>query len=478
MSLHGRSAGHTRLLGLLTWVLISQTELVETVAVSPPTADGMPISKPAHRWATASRPVPTPARATAMLPSLAPLDVTPHEDLQADLMCLHTLLEESLIHNPEDPFIETRAVLETLFDHFVTEVPAITGGPASIALAEHIGLSRHQESTLQLQQCLPHCLADEGPDWLDSDLTEVLSFKNLPLEVRTDLVNITTWHTADDQLPEALEIYTDGSASSQGQDISPCAWAFAVFVLAQGKRYLLGHASSQAAPPGTPYFLGEVADDALTAELLALCWSLCWAVQYAPSFAVPVHFCYDAIGAGQGTFGKAQPVAGASPERYAPLSRFAVALRQYLNANLPTAHRHVTGHTGCLGNELCDALAKLARKTTCDPYDRCLPAWPMHWARHPLSDWAWATVPGQPDIPRLFCFDVEVARGQTRSPLPVTAPQAGTATVTHPAEEVSFTVTCVSLNVLTLRDGKRTTRDYLRWHACPWEERYPEGIPC
>ena len=458
LGLQGRFSAHARILGLIAWILISQAELVEAVALHSDAASTS-ISKLALPRPSAHRPVPTPARATAMPICLAPLAPTPAEDLQSELTCLHTLLEESLSENSEDPFIEARAILETLCDHFTTAPATDTAGPMPIRLEAHVGLSHHQASTLHLQQFLPHCIVDEGPDWLDSDLTEVLGFQGLPLEVRTELVNIATWHTAADVPLEALEIYTDGSATCQGQDISPRAWAFAVFVLAQGNRYLLGHASSQAAPPGTPYFLGEVADDALTAELLALCWSLCWAVQYAHSFAVPVHFCYDAMSAGRGTFGKAQPVAGTSPERYAPLSRFAVALRQYLNACVPTAHRHVTGHTGCLGNELCDALAKLARKTACDAYDRCLPSWPAHWARHPLADWAWATVPGQSDIPRLFCFDVEVARGHIRSPLPATAPKAGTATVTHPAGEVSFTVTCVSLNVLTLRDGKHTARD-------------------
>ncbi|OLQ02188.1 hypothetical protein AK812_SmicGene14994 [Symbiodinium microadriaticum] len=458
LGLQGRFSAHARILGLIAWILISQAELVEAVALHSDAASTS-ISKLELPRPSAHRPVPTPARATAMPICLAPLAPTPAEDLQSELTCLHTLLEESLSENSEDPFIEARAILETLCDHFTTAPATDTAGPMPIRLEAHVGLSHHQASTLHLQQFLPHCIVDEGPDWLDSDLTEVLGFQGLPLEVRTELVNIATWHTAADVPLEALEIYTDGSATCQGQDISPSAWAFAVFVLAQGNRYLLGHASSQAAPPGTPYFLGEVADDALTAELLALCWSLCWAVQYAHSFAVPVHFCYDAMSAGRGTFGKAQPVAGTSPERYAPLSRFAVALRQYLNACVPTAHRHVTGHTGCLGNELCDALAKLARKTACDAYDRCLPSWPAHWARHPLADWAWATVPGQSDIPRLFCFEVEVARGHISSPLPATAPKAGTATVTHPAGEVYFTVTCVSLNVLTLRDGKHTARD-------------------
>ncbi|CAE7705799.1 tyrP-A, partial [Symbiodinium necroappetens] len=107
----------------------------------------------------------------------------------------------------------------------------------------------------------------------------------------------------------------------------------------------------------TPYYLGEMLEDALTAELLALCWAMCWAAQHAPAYSVPVRFLYDAQSAGQGTFGTARPVQGAAPEHYTPLAAFAAALRQYLNARLPTAHQHVKGHAGFAGNELCDALA-------------------------------------------------------------------------------------------------------------------------
>ncbi|CAE7435991.1 tyrP-A, partial [Symbiodinium necroappetens] len=223
-----------------------------------------------------------------------------------------------------------------------------------------------------------------------------------------------------------------------------------------------GHASAQSVPPDTPYFLGEVLDDALTSELLALCWALSWAAQHSLRYEAPLHFLYDAQSAGYGTFGKARPARGSRPSHYAPLAQFAVALRQYLNARRAITHAHVKGHTGQLGNELCDALAKLARRDSATAFDRCLPDWPSRWAAHPLAEWAWATVPGQCDVPRLFCFDVEVDLAQHK-PLPTVAPpQEAVINSAGPAGEVHFAFSCVSLNVLTLRDrpaapGQETT---------------------
>ena len=256
-------------------------------------------------------------------------------------------------------------------------------------------------------------IAHEEVDWLDSDLTGVLASPHLPLEVRTSLVNIPLWHQSGCPKPDQIDVYTDGSASSVETDITPCAWAFAVFFSAQHRLYLFGHSSAQSAPPNTPFHIGEVLDDALTAEMLALCWALSWAAQHAVQYTVPLRFLYDSQSAGRGTFGAARPATGSSPHHYAPLAQFAVALRHYLNARRPLAHEHVLGHTGHLGNELCDALAKLARRSPSSPFDRCLPEWPANWAAHPLADWAWATVPGH---------EAEVGLGQAR-PAPKVPPR-------------------------------------------------------
>ena len=100
-----------------------------------------------------------------------------------------------------------------------------------------------------------------------------------------------SWHTAGCPPPEHLRLYTDGFAS------------FAVFAQVQGIDYFIGYAASVAAPPCSPYSLGEVVDDALTGELLAACWGLGWVAQFAPDFHVPVELLYDSQSAGGGVFG-------------------------------------------------------------------------------------------------------------------------------------------------------------------------------
>ena len=298
----------------------------------------------------------------------------------------------------------------------------------------------------------------EDHDWLDSDLSTVLHFEGLSLEVRTQLVNVTTWYQAGCPPADQLIVFTDGSASSASGDIDPCAWAFAVFIISDNRMLLLGHASGQSVPPGTPFFLGEQADDALTAELLALCWAFCWAAQFAPRYATQVSFRYDALSAGGGAFGTSKAVGSAQPSAYTDLAQFAIALRQYTAVRTSLTHRHVPGHSGYLGNELCDGLAKLARKAPRSPFDCCLPTWPARWAAHPLSNWAWATVPGQPDVPRLYCFEAEVQLAQVGPSSRVPAPEFGIQAHTEKAGDIQFSWSCITFNALTLKDKPRGGR--------------------
>ena len=310
-----------------------------------------------------TRPVATPARAAQhSLPRAPGGPCAPHTASSASPPLvidepLQTLLEQSLATDPGAAFLETRALLEVLFE--VADTARAEDSIAAktlVSLEAQLAPSLHQQAALRLERCLPHAMPVEEHDWLDSDLTEVLAFKALPLEVRTGLVNIPLWHQSGCPVPDRIDVYTDGSAASDATDITPCAWAFAVFIVSHGRSFLLGHAAAQSAPPSTPYHLGEVQEDALTAELLALCWALCWASQHSLAFQVPLCFWYDAQSAGRGTFGAAKPVQGSDPTHYASLAKFAVAIRQYLNSRRPVSHAHVAGHSGCLGNELCDAL--------------------------------------------------------------------------------------------------------------------------
>ena len=82
-------------------------------------------------------------------------------------------------------------------------------------------------------------------------------------------------------------IFGDPRSATTGEaDILPCSWAFSVWVQTQQGIYFYGGASGQAAPPETPYHVGEFGDHALTAELLALSWGLIWASEFAPFFSL------------------------------------------------------------------------------------------------------------------------------------------------------------------------------------------------
>ena len=213
------------------------------------------------------RPVPTPCRG---LPR--PMDVTYLWHLEV----LDTLLDESAHETSDWAFLAT-TLLEALGEHLGAPFPApassapthapftaaVAPAPCAaavsappISLEACLPLSIHQQQCLDLEKALPHEIPLEQHDWLDSDLSEVLRFEGLSLDVRTQLVNVNTWHHAGCPPADRLLVFTDGSASSDPSDIGPCAWAFAVFVVSGCSTLLLGHSSGQSVPPDTPFYLG------------------------------------------------------------------------------------------------------------------------------------------------------------------------------------------------------------------------------
>ena len=173
-------------------------------------------------------------------------------------------------------------------------------------------------------------------------------------------------------------------------------------------------------PADTPFFLGEMVDDAVTAELLALAWALCWSFEHGYAYGVPLLFRFDATGAGFGSFAAAQQVRYAQPERGLCLPAFVCVVRQALQSRASVAFEHVLGHSGVIGNELSDQLAKHARRCRQDCYLRCLPTWPAQWREHPLAAWGWlAHAAAGADVPSLPAFEAEARRLQLTKDTPV-----------------------------------------------------------
>ena len=416
-----------------------------------------------HHSGFEARPLPTPLRnarhdfgaACASLPA----ESSPERTLIDGPF--HTLLQESLA-DPQCPAMFLAAtLLDTLFEHFAATSPVSTSGPWPDSPPRHISLSdclvptAHQRQCLALEKELPHTFdVDEAPDWLDNDLTALLRNSCISLELRTSFVNLRCWHAEGCPRPSRLSIYTDGSASSDPSDLRPASWAFAVFAQAKGLDYLVGHASSVTAPPCSAYHLGETRDDALTGELLALCWGLAWTAQYGSSFNAPVDFYYDSQCAGGGVFGISRSPTGADPAAYTRLASCAIALRQYTSARAAVQHAYVPSHAGHIGNELADGLAKTARAHISSHDDCALPLWVSRFSRHRLKDWAWAMVPGHTDLPRPYVFETEAARAQLDPPTPVEVPTQGLQTHCLPAADATYNLCCVSFNALTLKDPK------------------------
>ncbi|CAE7504859.1 unnamed protein product [Symbiodinium sp. CCMP2592] len=292
-------------------------------------------------------------------------------------------------------------------------------------------------------------------DWLDSDLRQLLQDPKLPPKWRAQFVQIPVWGKAIDAGPiQAIDIYTDGSADGEVASTltAPCAWAFSVWAVTAKGRFLIGWAAHSAVPPDTPYWVGETHEDAVEGETLALVWALTWILEWGRRFKVPMTLRYDAIAVGAGVFGAQRPPQRSGATAPSPLVELAVALRQRATVWCHLQHAHVAGHSGAIGNELCDQLAKWARRQHESPYDRLLPAWPARLLTHPLHGWSWLAHVSSSQLPALSALEAEAHRLQAQPQHTTVAPSMGTKQVSLPEAELAFDFTVVSYNVLTLFD--------------------------
>ena len=474
--------------------------LPEAAATKVPFADAS-----SHADAVAWRPIPTPCRAMTGVP-LPILDCQPSwyakasdpawRDACQGLDCpgLVTLLEQSAKADYTWAFLSA-TLLETLEEHFhcapnvaspscalatetidsaqtlgatdssSTDIPSATACQQHrLCLEEAIPLTRLQQLATDLQQLVPTSLCSHTePDWLDTDLGPLIRSGILPKKWYQIFSGLRTWSetTARENLLR-LEIYTDGSADGGRNDTGlPCSWAFSVWAITPQGRFHVGSAAHAAAPPGTPFHIGEADDSSLTGELLALGWATIWAIEYSNRFPVPVFFCYDSTSAGSGAFGLQRP---ANPA-IRSLTHFVCSLRQCLEHRTQVGHRHIPGHAGVIENELVDQLSKLARKTPEDPYDRCLPTWPHFLLCHPLCAWSWMAHLHSPALPTLLAVEAEAHRLQADSPEDVVAPSFGVKKIQQVDKGVAFGFKLVSYNTLTLFDPTAAKGRIAREHV-------------
>ncbi|CAE7840612.1 PAP20 [Symbiodinium sp. CCMP2592] len=306
-----------------TWIQPTDREhpaLTSCTATAAP--ERVRLLPPADR-AYASTIIPTPCRAFRNHAT-----TWTSGDVANYLVCGPTLLEECIMHT-QQPLFEAWTLLETLSEHIQinTSVPCVP--PSPLSLSDKVPMTSYQADCLSLEQLLPHSqpTVPHDEDWLDTDLQAVLSNPDVCLEFRQAFSSLITWHRADRPAPDALDIYTDGSASNNDLCVQPGSWAFVVFARHRDQRFFVGGAAATTVPPDLPHHLGEIKEDAMTGELLALCWSLAWVAQTGHSFGVPVHFHYDSTSAGGGVFGLTTAPTGGLDGTYEPLSKLALTLR-------------------------------------------------------------------------------------------------------------------------------------------------------
>eukprot|EP00439_Symbiodinium_sp_Y106_P037131 s896_g4.t1 len=251
-----------------------------------------------------------------------------------------------------------------------------------------------------------------------------------------------------------LDIFTDGSAGSfsEGPLLAPCAWAFSVWAVTPAGAYLIGWAAHDSVPVDTPFWIGEQHEDAVEGETLAIAWALAWVIDWGHAYEVPLLFRYDATAVGAGIFGTQRPPLRQGETRPTELVEYAIALRQRAAFWYRIDHEHVAGHSGHVGNELCDQLAKQARRLREDPYDRLLPVWPQIVFRHPLRAWLWMARLSSPQLPALSALEAEAHRLQTVMGPSPPAPSMGVRTTHLPEVDLVFNLVLSSYNVLTLFD--------------------------
>ena len=212
--------------------------------------------------------------------------------------------------------------------------------------------------------------------------------------------------------PEAVHIYTDGSTcQADSGHPATASWAFNVWALDGTTQAYLGHSCGVTVSESSPFHLGEVGEDALTGEQLALAWALSWTIEASCAFRrASFVFHFDNQSAGFGGFGSYKLPTDEKTSRPTRLSHSVAVLRHCAQAVCVVIGRHVPSHSGYAGNELADVLAKFASRHPEPEELISSPYWPSLVTKHALSSWAWLALCNQHDLPTLGAFEAEAHR--------------------------------------------------------------------
>ena len=366
-----------------------------------------------------------------------------------------TLLEEA----KDECFFVVCQVVADIWHTFSTEAAACKE-PIPLSLEAAIPRSKFQADVETLQSLLPERRDIDftmWQDWLDCDLQDVFAACTACPAIWDWLRRFGSWY--DDPFdPEAVHLYTDGSAYNTGSgSVASASWAFNVWAIAGDQQAYLGHAFGITAPEHSPHHLGEINEDALTGEQLALAWALCWTLEASCAFRRAVFvFHFDNLAAGHGGFGKSRLPADSTSSKPTCLSRSVAILRQCAQMVCTVIGRHVPSHSGFAGNELADVLAKFAGRNREAADFVPKPTWPGLVIKHELAEWAWIAASDHSDLPALGAFEVEAKRlfaEAANRPFTFFAADGGHREgQTEDAQTVGIQLKLCTLNALSLRE--------------------------
>ena len=297
-------------------------------------------------------------------------------------------------------------------------------------------------------------------DFLFQDLSLAMElFPDIPAELRSFFADCRQWQG---ETVSQMHLYTDGSASP----VAPASWALVIIYecwndslhkpefLFRGFAGALLHSFDSWIQHGLN--VGEISQDALSSELVAIIWALGWTLQ--DTTCSVAHFHYDNLAAGHGTFGLWNPPKG---DNFEHLIKSATCLRQLLACQVECHGHHVKAHQGAPWNELADSVAKALSKGVISPV--ALPAVLPKLLHHALLEHAWteASSGTSRDIrsctSRPSVFQRE-GPPNTLSVDPFWKPPIETDLAPSPGKELTLALRIATANALTLDAAPQTAQ--------------------